>query len=341
MVRRQAPLLVVVALVAAACGQGTATPSPSGVPEPAAPSPGSSASALPVASVSPTVGTFTTLEPEPVPPSQAAASPAATRPEPVALTPGPSEPEASDAWGKVTAGIARDGTIPLEVALQAFALAIGPLPGVEVPSGDIPPLSSGSEPIRWLIGHWDELTPEQQAAAATHLGLPTPEEVARQQDVASLVAAVPPAPACAAEPTGPKIDELRAKLAEVEPQVAEKLKRQLGVPVVFKLGNVADRPGIAGNTIPLDASCQPAQERPAYCQIQVTDRGAGLSGFEFTHLVAHELFHCFQYDFATSAKASGRVPAWLAEGSAAWVGWRLHPRGAAAGGRRSQVRRDR
>ena len=36
--------------------------------------------------------------------------------------------------------------------------------------------------------------------------------------------------------------------------------------------------------------------------------------------MAHELFHCFQYDVASSAKASGRLPAWLAEGSAAWVG---------------------
>jgi hypothetical protein len=220
----------------------------------------------------------------------------------------------------VTGGIARDGTIGLEVALQAFALAIGPLPGVEVPSGDIPPLSSGSAPIRWVVGHWEELTPEQQAAVVSHLGLPAPEDVARARDVASLVAAVAPAPACAAEASGPKVDELRAELERVQPEIARQLKRELGIPVVFKLGNVGSRPGIAAETVPLDANCQPAQAKPAYCQIQVTDRGAGLTGFAFSHVVAHELFHCFQYDFATSAKAAGTVPAWLAEGSAAWVG---------------------
>jgi hypothetical protein len=37
-----------------------------------------------------------------------------------------------------------------------------------------------------------------------------------------------------------------------------------------------------------------------------------------TRMVDH--LHCFQYDFATSAKAAGAVPAWLAEGAAAWVG---------------------
>jgi hypothetical protein len=238
----------------------------------------------------------------------------------VVLTSGPSEPAADDAWGKVTAGIARDGSIPLEVALQAFALAIGPLPGVEVPSGDLPPLSSGSEPIRWIIGHWEDLTAEQQAAVIAHLGLPSPDDVARGQDVASLVAAAPPAPACAVEASGPKVDELRAEMERVQPEIARQLKRELGIPVVFKLGNVESRPGIAAETVPLDANCQPAQAKPAYCQIQVTDRGAGLTGFAFTHVVAHELFHCFQYDFATSAEAAGDVPAWLAEGSAAWVG---------------------
>ena len=319
MIRRPVIVMIlVVAWVAVACGQGAVTPAPS-VTEPSAP-----ASAEPVPSAEVSVAPSSTLEPVPVPPSQAAASqpaasPQTAPPSPVVLTLGPTEPDANDAWGKVTAGIGRDGTIPLEVALQAFALAIGPLPGVDVPSGDPPALSSGSEPIRWLIGHWDELTPEQQAAASAHLGLPSPEDVARQQDVASLIAAAPPPPACAAEPTGPKIDELRAALDAVQPQISAKLKWQLGIPVVFKLGNVPDRPGIAANTTPLDESCGPAQGKPAYCQIQVTDRGAGLA-VAFTSLVAHEVFHCFQYDFATSAKASGRVPAWLAEGSASWVG---------------------
>jgi hypothetical protein len=237
----------------------------------------------------------------------------------VVLTTQPLEPEADDAWGLVTAGITRDGTVPLEVALQAFALTFGPLPGTEVPPGDVPSHSSGSEATRWLIGHWDQLTAEQQAAAAASLGLPTPEEVARRGQIASLFAAAPVAPPCAVEATGPKIDELRAKLDEVQPQISEKLKRQLGIPVIFTLGNVEGRTGIAANTVPLDASCQPAQGKPAYCQIQVTERGQNLA-VAMTHLVAHEVFHCFQYDFASSAKASGRVPSWLAEGSAAWVG---------------------
>jgi len=34
--------------------------------------------------------------------------------------------------------------------------------------------------------------------------------------VASLIAAAPPPPACASEPTGPKVDELRATLADLD-----------------------------------------------------------------------------------------------------------------------------
>jgi len=48
--------------------------------------------------------------------------------------------------------------------------------------------------------------------------------------------------------------------------------------------------------------------------------GEGLNAFEFIHVVAHEVFHCYQFDFATSYKAALRVGPWLAEGSAAWVG---------------------
>ena len=90
--------------------------------------------------------------------------------------------------------------------------------------------------------------------------------------------------------------------------------------MVFVLGDVPGKTGLAANTVPRDAACNVAQERPAYCEIQVTNRGQGLTGFAFTHVVAHELFHCFQYDFATSAKQAANVPAWLAEGAAAWVG---------------------
>jgi hypothetical protein len=126
MIRRRALVLVFIgAWVAAACGQGAATPVPSSAPQPV-PSDPPRVDVSPVSTEAPRIP----LTPEPATPSQAAASPVAPERSLVVLTPDPSALAADDAWSQVTAGIGRDGTIPLDVALQAFALTIGPLPGV-------------------------------------------------------------------------------------------------------------------------------------------------------------------------------------------------------------------
>ncbi|MGH8916591.1 MAG: hypothetical protein ACRDZM_19010, partial [Acidimicrobiia bacterium] len=66
------------------------------------------------------------------------------------------------AWDRVLDGMTDESVVPLDTALQAFALAIGPLPGVEAPEGQRKPIPSGSGAVRWLLGRWDELTAEQQ-----------------------------------------------------------------------------------------------------------------------------------------------------------------------------------
>ena len=55
--------------------------------------------------------------------------------------PQPSSSQAPDpsrtAWENATAGITRDGQVPLKTALQAFSVAFGvALPGVELPPGE-------------------------------------------------------------------------------------------------------------------------------------------------------------------------------------------------------------
>lgn len=68
-------------------------------------------------------------------------------------------------WQAITAGIT-DGAVPKNVALEAFAddYAVS-IPGVQLPAGrgnDGAP-SDGSGPLRWVLNHWSELTPDQQA----------------------------------------------------------------------------------------------------------------------------------------------------------------------------------
>jgi hypothetical protein len=240
------------------------------------------------------------------------------------LASGPPEP-AND-WQRVLAGIGHDGRVPLETALAAFELAIGDLPGVDTP-GERVELSSGSGPIRWLLGHWDELSLEQQDAVET------------------LLSPLPATGLVGGGPVGASIGRNRgsqvrlqedqaaweAKIREVQPTIEASLKQggkpvRLKLPVKFLFADVPRKQGEenapqpAAETTARDASGKLTQGRPAWCQIQVTGRGQGLTGFEFTHVAAHELFHCFQYDFHASAAAAESVAPWLAEGSAAWIG---------------------
>ncbi len=68
------------------------------------------------------------------------------------------------AWGQVLARIGPEGTVDKDTALQAFALAFGDVPGVEVPSGPVGEVVSGSEALRWAVRLRDQLTDPQKEA---------------------------------------------------------------------------------------------------------------------------------------------------------------------------------
>ena len=100
--------------------------------------------------------------------------PAATTAAPAPTTTlAPKAPEAPrTAWQKVTEKIGPDGSVPLSVALQAFALAIGPIPGVDVPEPDAgmgTGVSSGTAALWWIARHDDELSSAQRAAVQSAL----------------------------------------------------------------------------------------------------------------------------------------------------------------------------
>src|SRR6516162_5288173 len=76
----------------------------------------------------------------------------------------PTAEHCEPAFQRVLDRIGDDGTIDRDTALQAFALAFTPPPGVSVPAGPSEPIPSGSGPLRWVTGHLAELTPAQQRA---------------------------------------------------------------------------------------------------------------------------------------------------------------------------------
>jgi hypothetical protein len=91
----------------------------------------------------------------------------------------PSSGPVQSQWDAVLGGIGPDGSVDVGTAAAAFALAIGPLPGVTTPEGAKPTAAQivdGSGPIRWLIRQWDQLSPDQQTAASRLIdGLGNPD----------------------------------------------------------------------------------------------------------------------------------------------------------------------
>jgi hypothetical protein len=302
MIRRRLLVAILIGSLVAACGQ--AEPSRSGSPRPSD-------------------RTATPSEPAP---SGAASSPYPT------LAPDVEPVDPSDALAQILSGVQRDGSVPLETALEAFALLIGPLPGVEAPSGDVSREVDGTTALKMLLGHREELTSAQWAAVHDLLD---PRPVTTTLASGPLIAAVGPGPMrtaanpCPGGKESPRRAEFEMEVNQAIPTLESRLGHKLRIPIGIIFQGVATQivPGqedfeVFAITKPMGADCKVDEgaSRPKSCQIQFTNRGEGLEGFEFKHVVSHEVFHCFQLDLATSSAAAYRVGKWLDEGSASWVG---------------------
>ncbi len=223
----------------------------------------------------------------------------------------------SKQWQQVLGTIGADGVPTSATALQAFALAFGALPGVQVPAGD-----AGRAPVDgtiiagWLIAHWNELTPAQQDAAyalllpADERAATTPREAMRGQHRAP-----------AHTPNDATTDDLQLHLGSVTSILAGPF-------------------GDLGATVKLVVST--AGAGTALAVAVGLNAGSGFSGSldkcvitvfpalvkdpsEWDSTLAHELFHCYQYKWAGLTRLyqlTGKT-SWFVEGSATWAQLRL------------------
>jgi len=228
----------------------------------------------------------------------------------------PNEESGETAWETVISGITEDG-VPLQVALEAFALAIGPLPGVETPEGPSQRIASGSGALRWTLGHWDELTAEQQAAIERYL---EPGETTGAGPVLAMTGQVQ-----AAEPDEQVLVEL---IAQVEDVIAQNLGRELGVPIELHVASGMDGSKFLALATGTDANGKwfgPMVK----CEIFLTNSGSelaskveagGVPAAQMTALMAHEVFHCFERALSINLAETYARPPWVLEGLAEWVG---------------------
>jgi hypothetical protein len=235
-------------------------------------------------------------------------------------------PVEQTAWSRLMTQIGPDGEVPLEMALQAFVLAIGPLPGVDTPEGEPGLIVSGTDPLRWVLSRWDDLTPQQQSAVDAYL--PSPEilpgaagvDEGTDQPAAasgsgtsgvmrtlSYQAGSDPAYACQ---TSNSLDQLLAQVqSAVETGFGRVLNASVGVCTITGYDGAA-------YAMPLNAEGGVLNGQMFHCNIVVPTTGGPENALTF-HMT-YAFFNCFQADLMSIEKWQ-QLPSWLAAGSAFWV----------------------
>jgi hypothetical protein len=227
-------------------------------------------------------------------------------------------PGAGTAWDQVLGRIQPDGEVDRQLALDAFVLAFGPLPGIGRPPGASGEIPSGTFALRMLRRFWGTLTPEQQAAAERLIR----GEAASASSGTAVLAAyhVPPSRTrlAAAAVTAAEYQAMADKYTEI---IAGKLGRVITGDVKVFVNDVQPLDEFVWDADAYidskDASGQP-QGNLVMCEIHVNPSGQTHDGIDAEGLIAHEVFHCFQDDLSTIAAARARAP-WVTEGSASWA----------------------
>ncbi|MDP2290830.1 MAG: hypothetical protein Q8M22_06550 [Actinomycetota bacterium] len=245
-----------------------------------------------------------------------------TTAEPTTVT-SPSTAATTSRWDDLLGTIGDDGEVSLELALDAFSLGVAPLPGSEVhrdhADETVPDATSA---VAWVLRHFDELSPEQQhavAVALSPLDTPPPPPTAAVSGLRSTAPAmtlgcygqvVPTADSPGAEAFRVIVDdssaEITAKLGGAISMVAPIHllvdDRDLGISLAYTWAD----PGDCG------------QNGLASCTIHLSPEATDAEGSELYGIIAHEVMHCFQFQYL--GVAAYEMPAWILEGMPAWAG---------------------
>ncbi|MEZ5176424.1 MAG: hypothetical protein R2823_09505 [Acidimicrobiia bacterium] len=210
--------------------------------------------------------------------------------------------------------IADDGTVPLDAALAAFSIAVGPLPDVTVPDTHAVESESGTPAVNAVLAHWDGLTADQQGAVTAYLdGAGEPSE-------AGIV------------PSGgfngaADADEqaILGVIEQAKSNIAAQLGRDLTVDIELRIA-----PKLTGEAPAYMVGVDTAKGHfgvMAKCVIVVTAEGipimneitGGVPSNRVVHLITHEVFHCFEADAVPPLAEFATRPNWVTEGLAEWA----------------------
>ncbi len=206
------------------------------------------------------------------------------------------------AWGKLLAQVSPSGSVSETTALEAVALTYGPLPGIHPPSGGRTRVPSGLPAAAWALRYLPKLKPRLRRAVLHDLGLADPGSSAH---IATF---------------GDAGFHQNASLTKAANQWASvyadggHLAHALGLTIV---AGTTSSPidGADADALPVDAAGAFSLSGP-YCRIRVAPGVASGSISYLTVVLAHEVFHCFEFDLDHSWPSQGD---WLIEGMAEWA----------------------
>jgi hypothetical protein len=225
----------------------------------------------------------------------------------VSCTSEPPEPP-EPAYQQLADRIGENGEISKDLALDAFATVIGPVPGGSRIDSPLIGTSSGTFAVRWVLRHLTALTEDQLTAVRTALSKePDDGLIKLSQDIQKYTEALAADLAYAF----PDFDPMRFQVyAKSEPFEEDGIV-DAGVHAAAYPELGSDR---GGEYVSCTISVYPAGI--AQFQSRETDRDG--AGAEFRFDMTHELMHCHQYALAPTVEQDAMIPDWIAEGSATW-----------------------
>jgi Predicted Zn-dependent protease (DUF2268) len=181
-------------------------------------------------------------------------------------------------------------------------------------------IASGTLAAEWILSHWHALTRAEQLVVGRLLGL---RHVGRTARAASY-----------GDPGFQPEPGLQAVANQFVSAYQALLKRTLSLKVVAG-DTTTVVPPVNGSVVLADALPLNAQEgygsgTPVTCRVRVTTDGEKQTSQFLRLMIAHEVFHCFQFDI----HGGWTLPdAWITEGMADWAALTVDPVPYAVGGK--------
>jgi hypothetical protein len=220
------------------------------------------------------------------------------------------------AWDKVADQVRPDGSVSEQTALEAFVLAYGPLPGVHPPAG--PPARIPSDDVAgdWITPFLSRLPARQRRLVEQRLGITTSASGAHVSFCLLL---------CYGDPTFKPDAALQAIVDAYVNDYAPQLG-QLKLTVVA--GTSQQESSFLADAAPLLSSLGRqghAPQVPAICRIRMLPGGQARDSADQHWILAHELFHCYEFSILGARVWHGLPKDWVTEGMATWAAFAIDP----------------